>query len=116
MRPYMCSLFVARHEHAAIAMHHTMVLIHHMLHHLTSQKYPKPVATANTKNRTPPMYPTVFSEIYWEAIDPLMTAMAVAIACPKIAPVATPVLKALELTVRHTVNSQAAPRHVLPAL
>lgn len=32
----------------------------------------------------------VFSDMYCDAIDPPMTAMAVAIACPKIAPVATP--------------------------
>lgn len=32
----------------------------------------------------------VFSDMYCDAIDPPMTAMAVAIACPKMAPVATP--------------------------
>lgn len=32
----------------------------------------------------------VFSEMYCDAIDPPTTAMAVATACPKMAPVATP--------------------------
>lgn len=47
------------------------------------------VVKANTKNRVPPIYPMVFSEMYLATYEPPATAIPVARACAAIPPAAT---------------------------
>lgn len=73
--------------------------------HLDCYKMPKPSAdsSANNKNSTPPTRCTAFSEMYLLARAPAVTAMNVATACPKVAPVKTPM--GLDLTASAIVAS-----------